>query len=128
MKELILKHALINAVKHEGKADVKAVLGKVMAEEPKLRERIVEVKEEVKRIVEEVNSWSLERQKIEMEKRGIKIEKKEKEKFKLPPLPNVEKYEKVVMRLAPFPSGPLHIGNARMAILNDEYVKRYNRL
>jgi len=29
------------------------------------------------------------------------------------------------MRLAPFPSGPLHIGNARNMILNDEYVKTY---
>ena len=30
------------------------------------------------------------------------------------------------MRLAPFPSGPLHIGNARMVVLNDYYVKKYN--
>ena len=45
------------------------------------------------------------------------------EKKELPPLENVKK--KVVMRLAPFPSGPLHIGNARMVILNDYYVKRY---
>ena len=30
------------------------------------------------------------------------------------------------MRLAPYPSGALHIGNARMIVLNDEYVKRHN--
>jgi len=29
------------------------------------------------------------------------------------------------MRMAPFPSGPLHIGNARMVLLNDAYVKKY---
>jgi len=29
------------------------------------------------------------------------------------------------MRIAPFPSGPLHIGNARTIILNDEYCKKY---
>jgi len=27
--------------------------------------------------------------------------------------------------MAPNPSGPLHVGHSRMAILNDEYVKRY---
>jgi len=30
------------------------------------------------------------------------------------------------MRFAPFPSGPLHIGNSRPLILNDEYVKMYS--
>src|SRR3989338_711161 len=40
-------------------------------------------------------------------------------------LPELENNKNVVMRLAPFPSGPLHIGNARPYIINDEYVKRY---
>jgi glutamyl-tRNA synthetase len=55
---------------------------------------------------------------------GVKLEeKRHEEKHELNPLPNVK--GKVIMRMAPFPSGPLHIGNSRMAILNDEYVKRY---
>lgn len=40
-------------------------------------------------------------------------------------LPELENNKNVVMRLAPFPSGPLHIGNARTFIINDEYVKKY---
>ena len=40
-------------------------------------------------------------------------------------LPELENNKNVVMRLAPFPSGPLHIGNARPYIINDEYVKKY---
>ncbi|MGL6298630.1 MAG: glutamate--tRNA ligase, partial [Methanobacteriaceae archaeon] len=35
-------------------------------------------------------------------------------------------HENVVMRFAPNPSGPLHIGHARAACGNNEYVKKYN--
>lgn len=124
MKDLILKHALINAVEHNGKARVAAVLGKIIAENPKFKSKIKEIVPKIKEIVDEINSLTLNEQQKQMKKLGIKIEKKV-EKQELPPLPNAKK-GKVVMRLAPFPSGPLHIGNARMAILNDEYVKRYN--
>ncbi|MEJ2294003.1 MAG: glutamate--tRNA ligase, partial [Candidatus Lokiarchaeota archaeon] len=44
----------------------------------------------------------------------------------LPDLPDLDQFKQVVMRLAPYPSGALHIGNARMIVLNNEYVKRYN--
>jgi glutamyl-tRNA synthetase len=125
MKELVLKHALINAIEHGGKADFQSVLGKVIAEDPSLKEKIGEIIPEVRKIVEEINLLSLEEQKSRLEKLEVKVEKKKIEEKGLPPLPNVEKYEKVVMRLAPFPSGPLHIGNVRVAILNDEYVKKY---
>jgi len=127
MENIILKHTLINAIQHKGKAKVQPVLRKVMVEKPESKEEIEKVVKKIGEVVREINSLSLDEQKARAEKLGIKIERKKvEEKRGLPPLPNVEKYEKVVMRLAPFPSGPLHIGNARMVVLNDEYVKKYN--
>ncbi|MHA1294920.1 MAG: glutamate--tRNA ligase, partial [Promethearchaeota archaeon] len=80
-------------------------------------------------IIEEILKLSVEKQK----KKLLKIDphaldKKEfiKEKKELPELPNIKKYKKILMRLAPYPSGALHIGNARMIVLNDAYIKRYN--
>jgi len=125
-KEILLKHALLNAIQHDGKADIQAVLGKIISEDPKMRSKIKEIITEIKKTVAEVNSLSIEEQKNKIKELGFDFEKKKVEEIKeLPPLPNVEKYKKIVMRMAPFPSGPLHVGNARMALLNDEYAKKY---
>ncbi|MEM3512433.1 MAG: glutamate--tRNA ligase [Candidatus Jordarchaeales archaeon] len=127
LRRKLLKHVLANAVKYGGKANAKAVMGKILSEVPELRQRAKEVLEAVTRVVEEVNAMSLDAQRRMLEELSPETleERRGEERKELPPLPNVENYDKVVMRLAPYPSGPLHIGNARMAILNDEYVKRY---
>ncbi len=124
MRDLIYKHALLNAVEYGGKGDVQAVLGKVIAEEPSVKERIKEIIGEIKKIVADVNSLSADEQKNLLKKLGVEIEEKKIIRSGLPELPNAIT-GKIIMRLAPYPSGPLHIGNARMVILNDEYVKRY---
>jgi len=125
-KKTLLKHALLNAIQHDGKANVQVVLGKIISENPKVRNKIKKIIPEIKKIVAEVNSLPLDEQKDRIKELGFKIEKKKVEEVKeLPPLPNVKKYKKIVMRMAPFPSGPLHIGNARMVLLNNEYVKKY---
>jgi len=126
MKKLIKKWALKNAIDHKGKAVVGAVIPKVIGENSELKSKIKELMPLINRIVKEVNEMTLEKQIEELKKIApeLLIEKKKEEKKELPELKNAE-IGKVVMRLAPFPSGPLHIGNARMVILNDEYVKRY---
>jgi glutamyl-tRNA synthetase len=123
-RDLILKHALINAINYGGKADAQAVLGKVLAEDPSLKNKISEVMKELKEIINEVNSLSIDEIKERVEILGLKIVEKKIENRGLAELPNAEK-GKVVLRLAPYPSGPLHIGNARMVVLNDEYAKKY---
>ncbi len=125
MEELILKHALLNAIEHKGKARADSVLKRVIAENPELRKDVRRIISEIEKCVERVNSMSLEEQINAAKNLGIEIKReREIEERRLPDLPEAEE-GKVVMRLAPYPSGPLHIGNARMVILNDEYVKKY---
>lgn len=125
LKDLVRKLALQNAVLHEGKAEPKAVLGKVLASDPTQRSRAREVSRIVQGIVQEVNALSPSEQRALLEKEAPELLERRAvgTRRELPDLPGLR--EQVVMRLAPYPSGPLHIGNARMVILNDEYVRRY---
>ncbi len=122
----IRKYALQNAVFYKGKANPKAVVGKILGECPELRSKAAEITPLINQIVEDVNRLGLDAQTIalqEMDASMLVREKKER-RNDLPDLKDVE-LGRVVMRIAPGPSGPLHIGHTRVSILNDEYVKRY---
>lgn len=126
IRQLVYKYALLNAVQHKGNAQDKAVVGVIMGSHPELRKDAREIIKIAAEIVKEVNSLNLGDQKGELEKLGVQetIKEKKTEKKGLADLPSVGK--DVVLRFAPNPSGPLHIGHARAAILNQEYVKCYN--
>jgi glutamyl-tRNA synthetase len=124
MKDLIRKHALLNAVEYKGKANVQAVMGKVLAENPELKKDMAVLGKETAKIVKEINSWPLKKQNEELERFG-KIEKPKKEEREgLPPLPNAE-MGKVVTRLPPEPSKYNHIGHALSFLINYLYAKMY---
>jgi glutamyl-tRNA synthetase len=127
-KKYLFIRVLENAYKFKGKANSKAVLGKILSDKPELKNSIQELMKIIQETIEKVNAMTPEEQIKELENISSKsLEKKKvQEEKKLPDLPNINNYEKIIMRLAPYPSGPLHIGNTRMVILNDEYVKRYN--
>lgn len=122
----IRKYALQNAVFFKGTANPKAVIGKILAELPEYRSKSAELAPLIESLVKEVNAMGLEAQTAALKTVDSSLLVKEKKEriYHLPDLDNAVE-GKVVMRIAPGPSGPLHIGHTRVSILNDEYVKRY---
>jgi len=123
--DAIRKYALQNAVFFKGTANPKAVVGKVLGECPELRARSAEIIPLIDKIVADVNKMKLDDQTKELLlcDPNLMVKEKKERIYELPALENGDKG--VVMRIAPGPSGPLHIGHSRVSVLNDEYVKRY---
>jgi glutamyl-tRNA synthetase len=117
----IWAYALENAVIH-GSAKEGSVLPKLFVQGLE-KEEIKKIMPLVKEIVEKVNSLSEEVKEEEFEKFKKYLHEKPKQREGLPELPNVK--GKPVLRMAPFPSGPIHIGNARTFLLNALYAENY---
>ncbi len=121
----IRKWALINAYQHEGKAQIGAVIGKLISDNVEVKERLTEIKKEIERVILEVNSLSFDEIKEIVEKNYSNDLNKPKKEHSLKELPNAVD-GKVVLRFAPSPSGPLHIGHTLALSLSSAYAKKYS--
>ena len=125
-------HALLNAIKHEGEADVGAIMGPLMGENPAFRPHGDRVPGIVAPIVAAVNDLASSAQRERLgELAPEKLAEFEQPDDSdddplLPDLPNVEDAETVRMRLAPNPNGPWHLGNARMCAVIGTYKALYD--
>jgi glutamyl-tRNA synthetase len=119
---------LENALEHGGGARTAPVLARLLATDPGLRSRSEELRDAVAVMVTELEGVSG----ADLTDRLAALGGPEPARAKvprttvteLPPLPGAEE-GKVVLRLAPFPSGSLHIGNGRMLFVNQYYRERY---
>jgi glutamyl-tRNA synthetase len=123
--------ACYNALKHGSDAQVGAIMGPLMGENPEFREYGDAVAGVVAPVVERVNGLS-EAEKRERlaelaPERLAELEREDEgEDHVLPDLPNADEYDEVRMRLAPNPNGPWHLGNARMPAVIGTYKDRYD--
>ena len=121
IEEIARKYALRNAVDHGGECNPGAVIGKIFAEEE--FENKGEVQKKAQKVCQEVNELSLEEQREKLEAYEFDIPEKE-EHDPIPDL-DVDEDEEVVVRFAPNPNGPPHIGHARGMTINGELRDKY---
>jgi glutamyl-tRNA synthetase len=123
--------ALYNAIKHESEAQVGAIMGPLMGENPEFREYGDRIAGVIAPVVERVNGMDHDDRrerlgKLAPEKLEELDAEDEDDDQVLPELPNVEAYDEVRMRCAPNPNGPWHIGHARMAAVIGTYKELYD--
>ncbi|MFU1782304.1 glutamate--tRNA ligase [Haloarcula japonica] len=131
IREAAETNALLNAVKHDSEAQVGAIMGPLMGENPEFREHGDEIPGVIAPVVERVNGMNAEERRERLaELAPDKLEELESEDegedHPLPDLPNADDYDTVRMRVAPNPNGPWHIGHARMAAVVGTYKERYD--
>ncbi len=126
MHNVILKYALQNAAKYEGKANLNAVIGKVFSELKDLNKG--KVVEEAKKIINEVNSLKIDEQLKKLQELAPELLEEKKTEEKERPIPDLEGAVKgkVVMRFAPNPDGPPSLGRMRPGYWSWILTKKYN--
>jgi len=125
-KSAIERAAIANASRHEGRAEVGAVIGRVLAEFPELRSEAGLVSKEAAAVVRRVNALTADEQARLLEKHPEDGDSVRHEgRTGLPPLPNAVK-GRTGFRLPPEPSGYMTVGHAMAFTINYLYKEQYD--
>jgi glutamyl-tRNA synthetase len=119
--------ALDNALHHEGEARPGPLVSRLLASDPVLRTHASELNRLAAAVASDVTKMGRAEQEQALAALGGPLAATARPTVSsgvLPALPDVG--GPVVLRMAPFPSGALHIGNARMIFINDAYRRQYN--
>ena len=128
-EDRVRRLALQNALEHGGAPKPGPILARLLATAPELRSQSAALREVAARIAAEVGALPADQQRAQLAALGgaeaARAERPRSETGEFPPLPGAVP-GRVVLRMAPFPSGALHIGNGRMVFVNDYYRRRYD--
>ena len=123
--------ALFNAIKHESDAQVGAIMGPMMGENPDFRAHGNDIPGIIAPVIEAVNDRSAAEKRERLgelapERLAELDADDDEDEQPLPDLSNVDEYDDVRMRLAPNPNGPWHLGSARMPAVIGTYKSMYD--
>ena len=120
--QTIKAYSLKNAIEHNGKAQPGSVIAGLFNHGLK-KENIKDHIKQINKIIQETNNLTNKQQKTEFQNLESEIGKR-KTRQGLPKLKQA-KQGKVVMRFAPSPSGPMHIGHALTSSISYLYTQKY---
>ncbi len=127
LRSLIKKKALENAIRHEGQAELKAVISGTIGERTDLKQHAREIASAARTVVDEINALSIDEQNLLVKKIAPELlEKTSAHRQHEEPLPDLPDSDRVVMRFAPNPNGPATLGSARGIVINSQYARRYD--
>ncbi len=124
----IRRLVLQNAIQHAGTPRPGPVVARLLATQPELRRSAGDVESAVRAAIDEVARLAPEAVAAALADLGgpeaDRPARVQSDTGEFPELPGARPGE-VVLRMAPFPSGTLHIGNARMIFVNEYYRRKY---
>ena len=127
LKELIEKQVLANAIKYNGKANPKAVIGQIIREMPGMKQNMKEITSLINDDIEKINALGIEgQQKLAQEKFPEIFEKKEKEERDIFAFLGIKPGEKIITAFPPGPEKHPHIGHGKSALLNCMLARKHN--